>query len=79
MLTPAVTYLALLVVQACHLFHHRAAKRHISFTEVVSAMVLCVPPFVVALPSWLFVVVHPALISVQIVGSFRIKKLSPEW
>ena len=79
MLTPTVTYIALLVVQAFHLFHHRLAKRHISFAEVVSAAILCVPPFVVALPAWLFIVVHLSLIAVQIIGSFWIKKLSPEW
>lgn len=79
MLTPTVTYMALLVVQAFHLFHHRLSKRHISFAEVISAAVLCVPPFVVSLPAWLFVAVHLSLIAVQIVGSFWIKKLSPEW
>lgn len=79
MLTPTVTYMALLVVQAFHLFHHRLAKRHISFAEVISAVILCVPPFVVSLPAWLFIVVHLTLIAVQIVGSFWIKKLSPEW
>lgn len=79
MLTPTITYIALLVVQAFHLFHHRLAKRHISFAEVVSAIVLCVPPFVVPLPAWLFISVHLALIAIQIVGSLWIKKLSPEW
>jgi hypothetical protein len=28
-MSPAVTYLALLIVQALHLLHHRLAKRHI--------------------------------------------------
>jgi len=79
MITPAHTYVALLVVQALHLFHHRLAKRHISFAEVVSAAVLCLPPFLVALPSALFVTVHLTLIAVQIVGSLWIRKLSPEW
>lgn len=79
MLTPTTTYVALLMVQAFHLLHHRMAKRHISFAEVVSAIVLCVPPFVVSLPAWLFVSVHLGLIAVQIVGSLWIKKLSPEW
>ena len=79
MLTPTITYLALLVIQALHLFHHRVAKRHISFAEVVSAVVLCVPPFIVALPAWLFVSVHLALIAIQLVGSLWIKKLSPDW
>lgn len=45
MLNPQNTYIALLVVQAFHLLHHRLAKRHISFAEVVSALVLCVPPW----------------------------------
>ncbi len=79
MITPAHTYLALLVVQALHLFHHRLAKRHISFAEVVSATVLCVPPFLVTLPSAVFVTVHLTLMAVQIVGSLWIRKLSPEW
>ncbi len=34
MLTPENTYIALLVVQALHLLHHRLTKRHISFAEV---------------------------------------------
>lgn len=79
MLTPTITYIALLVVQALHLFHHRLAKRHISFAEVVSAVVLCVPPFLVSLPAWLFMSVHLALIVIQLVGSLWIKKLSPDW
>lgn len=79
MLTPTVTYIALLVVQALHLFHHRVAKRHISFAEVISAVVLCVPPFLVSLPAGLFMSVHLALIVIQLIGSFWIKKLSPDW
>jgi len=79
MLTPAHTYVALLVVQAGHLLHHRLAKRHISYAEFVSAAVLCVPPFLVALPAALFVTTHLTLIAVQIVGSLWIRKLSPEW
>ena len=43
MLTPRNTYIALLIVQALHLLHHRITKRHISFAEVISAFVLCVP------------------------------------
>ena len=46
MLTPQSTYIALLIVQALYLLHHRLAKRHISFAEVISAIVLCVPPWV---------------------------------
>ncbi len=77
--TPNHTYIALLVVQSLHLLHHRLAKRHISFAEVISAAVLCVPPFVVLLPAWLFIGAHLSLIAIQLVGSFWIKKLSPEW
>jgi hypothetical protein len=72
--TPQVTYIALLVVQALHLLHHRLTKRHISFAEVVSAVVLCVPPWS-PLPAWLLMAVHFALIAVQIVGSLWIKRL----
>lgn len=78
MLTPQITYVTLLVVQALHLFHHRVAKRHISFAEVVSAMVLCVPPWT-PLPGWLLMGAHLILIAVQVVGSLWIKKLSPKW
>jgi len=79
MLTPANTYIALLVVQAFHLLHHRLVKRHISFAEVVSAAVLCFPPFLIQLPSALFVTVHLGLIAVQAVGSLWIRRLSPDW
>jgi hypothetical protein len=78
MLTPEFTYYALLVVQALHLFHHRLAKRHISFVEVISALVLCIPP-TLSLPAWLLMATHIALILVQVVGSIWIKKLSPSW
>lgn len=78
MLTPQATYLALLAVQALHLLHHRLAKRHISFAEVVSALVLCIPPWAL-LPAWLLMGAHLSLIAVQIVGSLWIKKLSPNW
>ena len=79
MLDPQWTYLALLIVQALHLFHHRVVKRHISFAEVAGAVVLCVPPFLFALPALLFVAVHGALIAVQIAGSIWITRLSPDW
>lgn len=79
MLIPTTTYLALLIVQALHLFHHRIAKRHIGFTEVISAAVLCVPPFIVPLPAWLFIGIHSILIAIQVLGSLWIKKLSPNW
>lgn len=79
MLVPQTTYFALLVVQALHLLHHRVTKRHISFAEVVSAVVLCVPPFAVSLPAWVFMGTHLILIAIQVVGSIWIKKLSPDW
>ena len=79
MLTPAHTYVALLIVQACHLLHHRLAKRHISLAEVFSATVLCFPPMLVAFPAIAFMSLHILLIAVQIVGSIWIRKLSPAW
>ena len=79
MFTPQTTYVILLIVQAGHLLHHRVARRHISFAEVVSAAVLCVPPTAVALPAWVFMAAHLSLVAVQIVGSLWIKKLSPDW
>lgn len=78
MLNPQSTYIALLVVQALHLLHHRLAKRHISFAEVVSALVLCVPPWA-PVPAWSLMGAHLALITVQLVGSLWIRKLSPDW
>jgi hypothetical protein len=78
MLTPQATYLALLAVQALRLLHHRLAKRHISFAEVVSALALCVPPWA-PLPAWLLMGTHLILIAVQVVGSLWIRKLSPNW
>ena len=78
MLNPQTTYIALLIVQALHLLHHRLAKRHISFAEVISAVVLCVPPWT-PVPSILLMGIHLSLIGVQLVGSLWIKKLSPEW
>ncbi len=84
MLTPQHTYIALLIVQAFHLLHHRLAKRHISFAEVISAVVLCVPPWlslppVGFLPPVVFMATHGTLILVQVVGSLWIRNLSPEW
>ena len=78
MLSPQNTYLALLIVQALHLLHHRLAKRHISFAEVISAVVLCVPPWA-HVPGLLLMGAHVTLIAVQLVGSVWIRKLSPEW
>ena len=77
-MTAQYTYIALLVVQALHLLHHRLARRHISFAEVISGVVLCVPPWA-PLPAWLLIGAHLILIAVQIIGSLWIKKLSPEW
>jgi hypothetical protein len=78
MLTPYSTYLALLIVQALHLLHHRISKRHISFAEVVSAVVLCVPPWA-PLPALALMSTHIILILIQIIGSLWIKRLSPNW
>jgi hypothetical protein len=78
MITPEMTYLVLLVVQALHLLHHRLAKRHISFAEVVSAIVLCVPPSA-PVPGWSLMTAHIVLIGIQVVGSLWIKRLSPDW
>lgn len=78
MLTSQHTYIALLVVQALHLLHHRLTKRHISFAEVISASVLCVPWWL-PIPGILLMGTHITLIIVQIVGSIWIEKLSPDW
>jgi hypothetical protein len=77
-LTPQLTFMVLLVVQSVHLLHHRLARRHISFVEVISAALLCVP-LSLPLPSWLFVAAHLAMIGIQVVGSVWIRKLSPSW
>jgi hypothetical protein len=77
-LTPEFTYGLLLVVQALHLLHHRLARRHISFAEVISAVVLCVPP-TVALPAALLMTTHLALVGIQVIGSVFIRRLSPDW
>ena len=78
MLTPQVTYDMLLVVQTLHLLHHRLAKRHISFAEVASSAILCVP-LTLGLPAWLYGAAHLSMIAVQFVGSIWIRKLSPSW
>jgi hypothetical protein len=78
-LTPMHTYMALLIVQALHLFHHRLVKRHISYAETISSVVLCFPPFVIALPAIVFMSAHIALIVIQLAGSIWIQKLSPDW
>jgi len=76
--TPQATYLALLIVQTAHLLHHRLAKRHISFAEVVSGTILCVP-LTLGLPSWAYMTAHLAMIAVQVIGSIWIRRLSPSW
>jgi hypothetical protein len=78
MLNPYTTYLALLIVQALHLLHHRLSKCHISYAEVISAVVLCVPPWT-PLPAWPLMAAHLSLIVVQVVRSLWIKRLSPNW
>ena len=65
-------------MQTAHLLHHRLAKRHISFAEVASSAILCVP-LTLGLPAWLYSTAHLAMIAVQIVGSIWIRKLSPAW
>jgi len=77
-LTPQATYIALLVVQTAHLLHHRLAKRHISFAEVLSSAILCVP-LTLGVPAWLYMAAHLGMIAVQIAGSIWIRKLSPLW
>lgn len=77
-LTPQTTYVALLIVQTAHLLHHRLAKRYISFAEVASSAILCVP-LTLGLPAWLYSGAHLAMIAVQIVGSIWIRRLSPVW
>lgn len=78
MLTPEITYSALLIVQVLHLLHHRITKRHISFAEVTSSGVLCIPPSA-PVPALLLMAVHLLLIAVQVVGSVWIRRLSPTW
>ena len=77
-LTPQTTYIALLVVQTAHLLHHRLAKRHISFAEVLSSAILCVP-LTPAIPAWAYSTAHLAMIAVQVIGSVWIRRLSPNW
>ena len=78
MITPETTYAALLIVQTLHLLHHRLAKRHISFAEVTSAAVLCIPPSA-EVPGTLLMGAHLGLIGIQCAGSVWIKRLSPAW
>lgn len=78
-LTPELTYAALLIVQTLHLLHHRLVKRHISFAEVISAGVLCIPPASGFTPPVLLMSMHGVLIAVQVIGSVFIQRLSPDW
>lgn len=78
-LTPELTYATLLVVQTLHLLHHRVVKRHISFAEVISAGVLCIPPASGSIPPVLLMGMHGVLIAVQVIGSVFIQRLSPDW
>ena len=77
-MSPTTTYQILLAVQALHLLHHRLAKRHISFAEVVSSLLLCVPT---TAPIWpaLLMGAHLAAATIQIIGSLAIRRLSPDW
>lgn len=76
-LEPTHTYALLLAALSLHLLHHRLAKRHIGFAEVVSAGVLLVPT---AAPApFLLMVAHLAMAAVLGVGSIWIDRLSPEW
>ena len=77
-MTPDLTYALLLAVQALHLLHHRLAKRHISFAEVISGAVLCVPPDA-PVPPLVLSAAHLSLVAVQVVGSLFIRRLSPSW
>jgi hypothetical protein len=78
-LTPELTYAALLVVQTLHLLHHRLVKRHISFAEVISAGVLCIPPVSGLVGPVLLMGLHVVLIALQVIGSVFIQRLSPDW
>lgn len=80
-LDPSLSYQALLVVQGVHLLHHRLAKRHISFAEVVSGILLCVPPsYALAFVSpSVLTATYTAIAALQVIGSIWIKKLSPVW
>lgn len=74
---PTQTFILLLIVQALHLLHHRLARRHISFAEVASGVLLCIP--LTLLPAWLLVGLHLVAAGVQVVGSLWIRRLSPDW
>ena len=77
-LHPQNSFLVLLIVQTAHLLHHRVAKRHISFAEVIGSAILCVP-LTLGLPAWLYMAAHLGMTAVQLAGSVWIRKLSPGW
>ena len=78
MIDPKTTYLILLGVQTLHLLHHRLAKRHISFAEVSSSALLCVPTSG-PVPGPVLMGGHLLMAAVQVIGSLWIKRLSPSW
>lgn len=75
--SPETSYMALLVVQAAHLLHHRLVRRQISFVEGSAAVVLCIPPTTEIVPTWLLVATHLVFCAIQIAGSLWIRRLSP--
>lgn len=77
-ISPETTYNALLVVLTLHLLHHRLAKRHISFAEVVATAILCVP-LSAPVPALALMMAHTTILLVQIVGSLWITRFSPDW
>ncbi|HEY0915350.1 MAG TPA: hypothetical protein VGE22_10800 [Solimonas sp.] len=77
LLTPDLTWAALLAVQTLHLLHHLVAKRHISFVEVLTSAVLLIPSPQGAVAALLLMILHLGLILVQLIGSVWIRKLSP--
>lgn len=76
--SPQTTWFILLTIQFLHLLHHRLAKKHVSFVEVISGGVLLVPPDA-PLPAVLLVGAHLVLSLIQIAGSIWIDRLSPDW
>lgn len=73
------TWMLLMVTQAAHLFHHRLAKRHISFVEVITGILLCLhPASFPGISPWM-PAAHLVLVAIQIAGSLFINRLSPDW
>lgn len=77
LLTPDITWSALLAVQTLHLLHHLIARRHISFVEVLASAVLLVPLPQGAAAALLLMILHIVLVLVQLIGSAWIRQLSP--